>query len=101
MTLTRDALLDDVMLRGAIGDRSSAEAAVQVVLGAVGALLGPADIREIAYSFPSPFAAALQARSGPASDTPRPIYEWLAAYEDVSVGVAIGPSARTSKKCAG
>jgi hypothetical protein len=77
------------MWRGAIGDRSRAEAVVAAALDAVGQHLGASGRAFIAEQLPAPFAAAAQ-RPTP-SGAPRPVdlYAELATSEQLTIGLAV------------
>jgi uncharacterized protein (DUF2267 family) len=89
MSADRETLLDEVMWRGGIGDRSRAEVAVEASLEALAAELTPADARRLAAWLPPSFAGALERRKPAAPAGPDTLYTQLATREKVSHGIAI------------
>jgi uncharacterized protein (DUF2267 family) len=84
-----DALLEEVIWRGGIQDRSNAKATIEAALEALAEHLAPADARLIAEQLPAAFAAALARRRRPALGSPSDLHARLAASEGISLGLAV------------
>ena len=83
-----ERLIDDVMVRGTIGDRSFARAVVEGVLDAVAAPLGPEDRSTVARRLPGPFAAVVRRPSPDAATQPSVLCARLSHREKISLGLA-------------
>jgi uncharacterized protein (DUF2267 family) len=83
------ALVDEVIWRGGIHDRSRADAAIAAALDAVAQQLGAADRAFIAAQLPPPLAAAAQRPSRSAALRPSDLYAQLATSGEISLGSAV------------
>jgi hypothetical protein len=89
MQIDHDALVEEVMWRGGIRDRSVAEATVAAVLDAVAQQLGAPDRSFLAEQLSAPMAAAVQRPTPSAALKPSDLYAQLATSGQISVGLAI------------
>ena len=89
MSVDREALLDEVMWRGAIPDRSSAESAVQASWRCCVIFCAEDSLRAIAEHLPPSLATTLQRRGLPPMASPDTFYGQLAESEQISLGLAV------------
>ena len=83
------ALVDEVIWRSGIHDRSRADAAIAAALDAVAQQLGAGDREFIAAQLPLPLAAAVQRPSPSAALRPSDLYAQLATSGEISLGLAV------------
>ena len=89
MTIDPEAVVEEVMWRGAIRDHASAKAAVEVVLRALALNLSRGDADTLAEVLPSPFASMFERDNVAAPPDPRTVCAALAASHNISLGHAV------------